>query len=360
MARLGKRERDKKKEQEAIPQAILSYLQKNLAGTDITDIEQAAAIGKHIAELRGLSQADDLSESQIYPELQKQLRFCMSLAQNHKLPTLFRRLQQTSQQISNNRGLASHQEKQSLVYKLNLACSRHRSLAQVLANFPVDPQAPAGTLFNPRIVWRKRNLEFGPRTTRNIVPTDTLSRSDPRDFVCSEENGFYRVPVTESVIFANRDKDSQATAELIVLRDVFGDDSPERETLLAWYQQTIDAACAERRNVRPNHPGHMAQIGWNAGPRHARVFQAAKSYTKNLDLETRIEHDLDSVAALSLTWALVKALAPSDIPDTIEKTLADSGLPKIATRDVPEGIGSRLVLKGKTYLFPFDRAPPEG
>ncbi|KAK7036891.1 hypothetical protein R3P38DRAFT_2517117, partial [Favolaschia claudopus] len=147
---------------------------------------------------------------------------------------------------------------------------------------------------------------------------------------------------------------------LIVLRDVFGDDSPERETLLAWYQQTIDAACAERRNVRPNHPGHMAQIGWNAGPRHARVFQAAKSYTKNLDLETRIEHDLYSVAALSLTWALLKALAPSDIPDTIEKTLADSGLPKIATRDVPEGewIGFRLVLKGKTYSFRFDRAPP--
>ncbi|KAK6984609.1 hypothetical protein R3P38DRAFT_3231572 [Favolaschia claudopus] len=41
-------------------------------------------------------------------------------------------------------------------------------------------------------------------------------------------------------------------------------------------------------------------------------------------------------------------------------TLADSGLPKIATRDVPEEIGFRLVLKGKTYSFPFDCAPPEG
>ncbi|KAK7025678.1 hypothetical protein R3P38DRAFT_3531439 [Favolaschia claudopus] len=48
------------------------------------------------------------------------------------------------------------------------------------------------------------------------------------------------------------------------------------------------------------------------------------------------------------------------VPDTIEKTLADSGLPKIATRDVPEEIGFRLVLKGKTYSFPFDCAPPEG
>ncbi|KAK7036894.1 hypothetical protein R3P38DRAFT_2516937, partial [Favolaschia claudopus] len=88
--------------------------------------------------------------------------------------------------------------------------------------------------------------------------------------------------------------------------------------LLAWYQQTIDTACSERRDVRPNHPGHMAQIGWNAGPRHARVWGPAKSYTKKLDTETRVEHDLDAVAALSLTWAVTKAVAPSNLSDHIE------------------------------------------
>ncbi|KAK6972311.1 hypothetical protein R3P38DRAFT_2668552 [Favolaschia claudopus] len=231
----------------------------------------------------------------------------------------------------------------------------------MLDGYPIDSEAPLGTLFNPRIIERTRDFHFGPRTMKNTILTDTRSRSDPRDFVCDAEAGFYRVPVTESVIFFAKDKDGKVGAELIVLRDVFGDSSPERDKLLEWYQHTIEHACAERRDVRPNHPGHMAQVGYNAGPYHARVFGTAKSYTKNLDEETRTEHDLDAIAAITILWALAKALAPTDITEAIEKTLADSGMPRIATRDVPPGTGYRIILDGQTYLFPFfDRSPPEG
>ncbi|KAK7045248.1 hypothetical protein R3P38DRAFT_3347404 [Favolaschia claudopus] len=376
MGRQSKLEREKRKKKEAVPRsgrlylingtlnrlnhsisAVLAYLDKRLAVSTIIDLEDINAFVKDIIKLR------HLPEMQPDPsQLRQQLRYCMTLAQNHGKPLLFSRLSRISGIVSNHiRPAASHQDKRTLVHRLNLACSHHRSLAELLDGYPIDSDAPLGTLFNPRIIERTRDFHFGPRTMKNTILTDTRSRSDPRDFVCDEEAGFYRVPVTESVIFFAKDKDGKVGAELIVLRDVFGDSSPERDKLLEWYQHTIEHACAERRDVRPNHPGHMAQVGYNAGPFHARVFGTAKSYTKNLDEETRTEHDLDAIAAITILWALAKALAPADITEAIEKTLADSGMPRIATRDVPPGTGYRIILDGQTYLFPFfDRSPPEG
>lgn len=46
------------------------------------------------------------------------------------------------------------------------------------------------------------------------------------------------------------------------------------------------------------------QFGWNAGPRHARVFGLAKSFTKDLDDETKISHDTDIIAAMNLVWGV--------------------------------------------------------
>ena len=37
---------------------------------------------------------------------------------------------------------------------------------------------------------------------------------------------------------------------------------------------------------------------WNAGHCHARGFGLAKSFTKNLDKDTLIDHDEDAVAAV--------------------------------------------------------------
>lgn len=86
----------------------------------------------------------------------------------------------------------------------------------------------------------------------------------------------------------------------------------------------------------------MAQIGWNAGPRHATVWGLAKSYTKKLDSTARVEHDKDAISLLTLCWSLSKAYLPAEVILPIETALAVSGMPRIATRNVPEGGVNRL------------------
>jgi hypothetical protein len=56
---------------------------------------------------------------------------------------------------------------------------------------------------------------------------------------------------------------------------------------------------------KPTHPGQLVQVGLNMGPHHARVLGWAKSYTKKLDGQVMVEHDLDAVGALSIMWSMV-------------------------------------------------------
>ena len=123
----------------------------------------------------------------------------------------------------------------------------------------------------------------------------------------------------------------------------------------------------------------MVQLGWNAGPRHARVWGLAKSFNRKIDKATMIERDEDAIALMTLCWSLAKASMPHEVMDVLEGSLKESGMPRIATRNVPEGkihnlhvivasncmiylgCGYHLDLEGKTYSFPaFERAPPEG
>jgi hypothetical protein len=82
----------------------------------------------------------------------------------------------------------------------------------------------------------------------------------------------------------------------------------------------------------------MVQLGWNAGPRHARVFGLAKSYRKKVDPETMVAHDEDIIAALTIMWALVRSVMPSEVMDGVEKDLEESGLPRLATCNIDEGM----------------------
>lgn len=73
------------------------------------------------------------------------------------------------------------------------------------------------------------------------------------------------------------------------------------------------------------------------GPRHARVLGWAKSYTKKLDGQAMVEHDLDTVGALSIMWSMVQSTMPTEILDAVNSCLAEVGLPHLATRNVDEG-----------------------
>lgn len=94
-------------------------------------------------------------------------------------------------------------------------------------------------------------------------------------------------------------------------------------------------------------------------------------------MATMVERDEDAIALMTLCWSLAKASMPSEVMDDLEDSLKKSGMPRIATRNVPEGkiytclqgiwllinlgCGYCLDLEGKTYSFPtFERAPPEG
>lgn len=49
------------------------------------------------------------------------------------------------------------------------------------------------------------------------------------------------------------------------------------------------------------------------------------------------DHDNDAISILTLCWSQAKAHMPLDIISSIENSLKESRIPKIATRNVPEG-----------------------
>ncbi|KAJ7675264.1 hypothetical protein B0H17DRAFT_946085 [Mycena rosella] len=104
----------------------------------------------------------------------------------------------------------------------------------------------------------------------------------------------------------------------------------------------------------------MVQFGWNAGPRHARVFGLAKSFTKDFDDKTKTNRDTNIIAATTVVWGVAKAQLPTEITDAIDRELLNTGMPRIASRNVAEGTGFHIKLNGTDYTFPiFERAPPE-
>jgi hypothetical protein len=99
------------------------------------------------------------------------------------------------------------------------------------------------------------------------------------------------------------------------------------------------------------HTGQLVQVGLNMGPRHARVLGWAKSYTKKLDSQAMVEHDLDAVGTLSIMWSMVQSTMPNEILGAVNSCLAEVGLPHLATRNVDEGFFSIFVFYVYAELF---------
>ncbi|KAJ7787208.1 hypothetical protein B0H14DRAFT_2399805, partial [Mycena olivaceomarginata] len=108
------------------------------------------------------------------------------------------------------------------------------------------------------------------------------------------------------------------------------------------------------------HPGVMTQAGYNAGPRHARIFGLAKSYTKVLDSATMVQHDKDVISAMSLTWSVCRSFLPTNLISKINGYLENARMPTMATRNVEPGLGYWLTFQGKELVFPnFEHGPSE-
>ncbi|KAG8923024.1 hypothetical protein FRC02_011447 [Tulasnella sp. 418] len=176
---------------------------------------------------------------------------------------------------------------------------------------------------------------------------------------------FYTLEADESAIFLSETVnpetgESKKHIEMVVLRNM-AMDAPHGAELYELMDSLVMEAINDRRNVRPQHDGSMIQVGWNAGPRHARVFGLAKSYTKKLDETKKAQRDSNIVAAFSVMWNMSKAFLPAEVTKAGEDALRSTGMPALATRHVREGLGYQFSLGGKEYNFPLARrAPPEG
>ena len=50
-----------------------------------------------------------------------------------------------------------------------------------------------------------------------------------------------------------------------------------------------------------------------------------------------IEHDLDTVGALSIMWSLIQSIMPGEILNQVNSCLTAVGLPRLATQNLDEG-----------------------
>lgn len=82
----------------------------------------------------------------------------------------------------------------------------------------------------------------------------------------------------------------------------------------------------------------MVQSGYNAGPRNARVFGLAVSYSRKLSDADKRLHDTDVVGLSGIMWSVISALMPSDLVRESEQALSKHALPRFATRYVDKGV----------------------
>ena len=86
--------------------------------------------------------------------------------------------------------------------------------------------------------------------------------------------------------------------------------------------------------LQPNDVGTIFQLGLNMGPQNAHVLGLAKSFTKKIDHTTKVEHDQDAVAVISLAWGLMEKLMPQEVINETKQHLRDLGLPVVFTGPV--------------------------
>ncbi|KAH8070656.1 hypothetical protein BXZ70DRAFT_964464, partial [Cristinia sonorae] len=152
---------------------------------------------------------------------------------------------------------------------------------------------------------------------------------------------------SESVIFLSWDNNSQVQHELAIMRPLSND---TRLALVEWFTS----------NVRPNHIGNMVQIGYNTGPRHAKVTGLAKSFQRTLTPAKMAASDTEVIGMVSLFWSLMKAWLPQDVIAQITNALDKHDLPRIAMRNVKAGAGFTIQANDVNYRFKYEEcAPPE-
>ncbi|KAJ6447360.1 hypothetical protein C8R45DRAFT_1115928 [Mycena sanguinolenta] len=229
--------KNKNRKKQQAQAAVLKYILQPGLLEDL-DLRNAEEVKRFVDTIDRLQEITGKSKG--FLGFFRQIRLCLDLTRN-KHPRIFDTLKTLNERAQKQpkEGIATHPEKRTLVYQLHLAQKHPKSLADLMAGSPFDPEAPTGTIMNPRIVWRKRDLSFGP--SLRTVLADTKCRPNSGDFVCDVAAGFYRVGINESVIFVDENESGEIVIELIALRGVFGDQA-QADAIFRWFQRTIDDA----------------------------------------------------------------------------------------------------------------------
>ncbi|KAG9310474.1 hypothetical protein JVU11DRAFT_9618 [Chiua virens] len=166
------------------------------------------------------------------------------------------------------------------------------------------------------------------------------------------DNTWHVVKPDENAIFINK----MGEVELAILRNSCAP-CPE---LLSYVNTVIQEAVLDRRGCRPSHPGKLIQCGWNAGPRHARVFGLVRNIKHTISGEERAQHDQKILGICSLSWNLLTAHLPKEVVDGVSKAIAEADLPNMSMLDDYSDDGYELQLPSGTLSFKTaPRAPAE-
>ncbi|KAG0701054.1 hypothetical protein DFH29DRAFT_1000545 [Suillus ampliporus] len=239
----------------------------------------------------------------------------------------------------------------------NAARCKKRTIAKALGLLatPLTAQSLAAT-GAARLVTRDRSDDSSYKRgtllvdcgNEDLVDSGAMALSVPAD------GSWYVVEPDESIIFV----DSKGSVALAVLRSKCS----QRPDLLTYVNSVIDEAVNDRRGVRPTHVGELIQFGWNAGPRHARVFGLVNNLAnKRLPMTERQEKDSRALGILTLSWNLLVPSLPAEVSMACIQAMDEAGLPPMAVRGDSTDSGYTLDLPNGPLCFSTAaRAPSEG
>ncbi|KAF8829955.1 hypothetical protein HHX47_DHR2000107 [Lentinula edodes] len=277
-------------------------------------------------------------------------RVSSSLSDQKPITHLRQFLSHVRARNTQNTAKASHRQKRKLVSELGIRSDPY-TVQDVLDGKPNAPKFI--------VIWRERTTKYRD-IKANIYMTENAS---------SENHGVLKVVDLDDYDMLRLDHDKSYIIlsgcpkafiiQSVVMRGVaLG--CAYSPCLTEFLREAVDAAVNFRRNIRPTHVGTMNQVGLNMGPRHARVFGPAVSFTKKLVKEKMVDHDEDIIGAASLIWSIAQAVLPQDVLQVMYDHIAAEELPLLQTRNVAPGSGFTLQIDSTEYFFPYtERAPPE-
>ncbi|KAG1836227.1 hypothetical protein C8R48DRAFT_744111 [Suillus tomentosus] len=239
----------------------------------------------------------------------------------------------------------------------NAARSEKRTIARVLGLHatPLSAKSLADT-GTVRMVTRDRSAKTSYKRGTLLVDrgNEDLVGSGDTALSVPVDDSWYVIEPDESIIFV----DSKGSVTLAVLRGKCG----QRPDLLTYVNSIIDEAVNDRKGVRPTHGGELVQFGWNAGPRHARVFGLVNNLTnkKKLSMTTRQQKDSRALGILALSWNLLVASLPAEVSTSCIEAIGEAGLPAMTVKGNDLDFGYTLDLPGGPLSFSTaERAPSE-